>query len=127
MHYVLCTILTVLATRSAASGEISKIDETKTRISIIADRLANYFEANHELPDALADMAEFAWPSRFRGQADADLRNYKDSWGNTIQYLKDGDQSFTLVSLGSDNQPGGSNDKADVIRSFDVTVVAIQR
>jgi general secretion pathway protein G len=37
----------------------------------------------------------------------------KDSWGQPIQYIKNGD-NFDLVSFGPDRKEGGSGDNADI-------------
>jgi len=40
----------------------------------------------------------------------------KDSWGQPIQYIKQGDK-FELVSFGPDRKEGGSGDNADILYS----------
>ena len=77
---------------------------------VTADRIGYYFSGHKCLPSNLGALPPCAGDA---GQA-------TDVWGHPIQYVVDGNDSFTLVSLGRNGVVGGSGDDADIVERYQI-------
>jgi hypothetical protein len=83
---------------------------TESAIKETAFRIGLYAAENHHLPHDLA-----ALPLR-----EGHFNRINDLWNRPLIYTVDGDDKFTLGSLGQDGVAGGNGDDADISVRFQV-------
>ena len=79
--------------------------DTRNVLAGLKRRICDYVATNHRFPNGLSDLPQ--------------LNNFSDGWGRQIQYTREG-RTVTLLSLGADGRPGGSNQDADITIVFTV-------
>ncbi|MBA3708095.1 MAG: type II secretion system protein GspG [Planctomycetes bacterium] len=107
---MLAVVLTV-----SFSGKMGKAKReiAKTQIGQIAGQIELYQLEKHRLPDAGTLSALSSAPDASYYIEPAKLI---DPWGKALLYIVPGPEghAFEVVSYGSDGQPGGTGDAADV-------------
>jgi hypothetical protein len=85
---------------------------TRTVMNVTEYRIREYYDMHHKLPATLSDLPQL---DKNRDSS------FHDGWGHNIQYSHIGD-CVTLLSLGKDNCPGGTDDNADNQVVFEIGV-----
>lgn len=101
---------TAQAKRSKASADIATLSGLLQSFRLDNDRYPTTEEGLQSLRTAPSDAPNWRGPYSTK-----DIP--KDPWGNDYQYQWPGpmgDDSFSVVSYGSDGQPGGSGDAEDI-------------
>lgn len=81
---------------------------THTRMTVTRVRIGMYAEQADGLPQSLDSLP-------IREGYDNEIT---DGWGRPLIYSVEGDDLFTLKSLGEDGAPGGTGENADVQQTF---------
>jgi general secretion pathway protein G len=95
----------------------AKVEIAKTQISQIVSQLQAYQIDKRRLPTASEGLALLTSPAASPNASYyLDPAKLTDPWGNPYLYIVPGpqDQPFEVVSYGSDGQPGGTGDAADI-------------
>jgi hypothetical protein len=97
---------------AVASGinTISEEEMTNTTMTVVEQRIREYDRFHGKLPDDLNNLPVF--PNRGK--------ELQDGWGRPLQYIKDGQRKFRLVSLGADDKLGGSGESADIVQVVEI-------
>ncbi len=85
-------------------------DLTMTRMSLIETRARAYWAAQGQAPAQLSVLPLFSGRDN----------ETADGWGQAIVYAVQPPSFVTLRSLGSDGQPGGVDDAADIVYRFNL-------
>jgi len=103
-----CLGTLVISLASCLAERIPPRALTRTRMAVIRQRIYEYYAKSGKLPATLADLPEGP------PQRDSSLQ---DGWGRPIQYAVE-DKAVTLLSLGKDGRPGGTDDDSDIETEF---------
>ena len=93
-----------------ATGEQAKARMTELRLKSISQKVNEYKLMYNQLP---ADISDLSRCNDTTGPGCVPLLDqnddaFKDAWGNTFQYSRDGNGlTYTVLSLGADGSPGG--------------------
>ena len=101
----------------SCSDVVPKRAITPSAMTETSVRIEMYYTRNKRLPPDLNVL-----PVR-KGYANRTT----DAWGRPLIYVVNGDDSFTLSSLGADGAPGGSADNADLHRKYRVERGAVRQ
>jgi general secretion pathway protein G len=96
----------------------ANVSAAKAQIKMLEQAIFDFRLDTGKLPDAASGLDELfrntsgneKWDGPYLKQAVP-----KDPWGNDYVYKKPGENTeFEIISYGSDGQPGGEKDKADI-------------
>jgi general secretion pathway protein G len=108
---MLGTIVTPLYFRHLKKA---RINTAKTQVILLQQAVFDYRIDTSKLPSSLDDLVKNSGDSRWDGPyLQGSLP--KDPWDNNYTYVVPGRSSdFEIVSYGSDGQPGGDAEAADI-------------
>ena len=108
-------IVAFAATKIIGGGDNAKYNLAKAQVQTVAQKIQQYRMDTGTLPNSLEDLVRApggvnGWLGPYLKEADL-----KDPWGSPYTYRTPGEnQAFDLISLGSDQQPGGESVKGDI-------------
>jgi hypothetical protein len=96
--------------RKNISTSIDPEEMTQTAITETSVRIGLYYQRNKKLPARLVDL-----PART-----GYINRITDGWDRELSYAIEGNNRFSLTSLGRDGKTGGAGDDADRCERFRV-------
>ena len=102
---VILIVLTLIVT-----PRVNRLATTRVTIARLGDRIREYHRLHGRLPERLGDL---------RSSQKDDIAT-KDAWGREIAYSVRQDSTYTLVSLGEDGEPGGTEEDSDTVETFTI-------
>ena len=114
-------LATVVIVNVLPSQDRAMTEKTKADIALIEQAVEMYRLDNFTYPPSDAGLAALQTPPPGLAQPDRYRRGGylkrlpEDPWGNPYQYRYPGEHgAFDVFSTGSDGQPGGEDDAADI-------------
>ncbi len=114
---ILGLIATAVAVNVVGQGERARGERAKTDVQRIASDGVEAFKVMRGRYPTTEEGLKILIDEKFLKPNDKDGK-LKDPWGNEYLYLYPGQahpDSFDVKSYGSDGQPGGDGDKADIV------------
>lgn len=112
---VILSLLAVTLT-VGLSGKLGKAKREicKTQIAEVVAHIQAYQLTKHSLPPVAQGLQQLSTDPTSAYYLNTD--KLKDPWGNPLRYLAPGPNGtpFEVTSLGSDGQPGGQGEAADI-------------
>jgi hypothetical protein len=108
MLTLLLSFGTLFIVATSCGTKISPREMTVTAIGASFARIHLYAKTNGELPQTIGDFP----------QRDGYANRTQDGWGHELIYDISDTGVITLTSLGADQKPGGTDDNADISRSY---------
>lgn len=108
-------VLTLVGSRVLGGADRGKANLVRSQVQTLAGKIENYQLDTGRLPARLDDLVTppagaGGWLGPYAKPAELN-----DPWGHPIHYRNPGEsQSFDLVSLGKDGQPGGESYNGDI-------------
>jgi general secretion pathway protein G len=112
---VILSMLFVFLTGSLfSSGEGAKIRLNQMKMETLKQRINTYRFQYNTLPPSLASLTACDQNTGPQCSPLASEEDTKDAWGTPFRYqITGGGRTYTVTSLGSDGQQGGSEANAD--------------
>ena len=95
----------------------ANVSAAKTQIKMFDDALEQYRGDVGDYPESLQDLVQNTEDNeKWKGPYLKPAAIPKDPWGHEYEYKKpgDNDHEYDIVCYGSDGEPGGEGDKADI-------------
>jgi general secretion pathway protein G len=105
-------LATIIAPNVMRHFREAQVTTTKAKMTNVKQAIEEYRMKNSKLPDSLDILLEPDEKNMGNGYLE-EQENIQDAWGNTLQYVKQGNK-FDLMSLGADGIEGGENEDADI-------------
>jgi general secretion pathway protein G len=113
---ILAVIAAIVAPNLLGKADDANVNATKVQIEQLTAAIDLYRLETGKYPESLQDLVENPGDNpRWKGPYLRKKSLLQDPWYNEIQYQRPGEHgAYDLYSLGSDGQPGGEGNDADI-------------
>jgi general secretion pathway protein G len=96
-------------------AEGAKVKAAASQVSRLSMGVESFYLDTGQIPDSLEDLVNEPGDADGWNGPYVKASSLKDPWGREYEYIYPGDHGdFDIISLGSDGQPGGEDNDADI-------------